>query len=275
MRIATLLRHIIRIVFCAFIALTIRGSLFAQSDVRVQTGEVRVTIAKSFAAESNERPYEIFLIAKRKLLRLEYEGRDSEKKDASVVFGVETGDLKFTDNYRVRVPPGIYRVVIKRFARYRFANFRVYRGETTHLLIEEDDFAWDTICYGDILLLKTIDNIEPRTVQKQRYKSSPFRSVSTERILLKAPFDLVVRYCGKLAKGRKTVYKSAKTNYRGMFVDAEELVIDRRDFLLEATGSEEHPVRIHFGAGKIKEFQRVKIDLRNLKILDCSPRDSE
>ncbi|MBK7704297.1 MAG: hypothetical protein IPJ30_00620 [Acidobacteria bacterium] len=206
--------------------------------------------------------------------RLTYDGRDSEKNEASDMLGYETGDLKFKDRYRIRVSPGIYRIIIKGFENYRFANFRVSDGETTKFQINEDSFAWDTICRGSILILKTIDNLEPRSRQERRYRSRPYRPVSTDRILLEAPFEFVVRHCGKKNKGSRTFYKSAEVNYRNVFIDAEDLVVDRRSFILEAMGSEQIPVKVRFADEEIKEFRRVKIDLRRLTILEDHPLGS-
>ncbi len=254
-------------IVCALVFLACHAVGFAQSADLRNYGEVSLTIKLSAASDLNDGAYEVSVLGSKRRLKVVHERRSIEKiENPDVSNGEDNKNQEIKDLYRLRVSPGIYRIVIKKYEGFRFANFKVVRGETTRIQILEDQFAWDTICYDDLLILKTFDNLEPRNRQENRYRSPPYRRVSADRFLLRSPFEIVARYCRKTSTGTKIHYKSAVVYYQTFVIEAENIAIDKTELVLEAIGSEEYPVKILRGADGPQVFRSVKIDLRSLRM---------
>lgn len=187
----------------------------------------------------------------------------------------ENGNIIYhTDEYKIRLRKGVYRLIIQGVKNYRLANFRVGTGETVNFNIPQDMFAWDEICNGDSRILMMFDSEESYRAQLRKYSRPPYRKIRREVFVLEKPFEMVVRYCGLEKRGTVLRYKDAQVYYKNYYIEAPLLILRKDKMQIEAIAREKsadrdyYPAYIEINGNKTIESGTLIFDLRTGQILN-------
>ena len=251
------------ICICIFLTAVMFCNLEGQVGPKPEDGIVKISVplfAKGFIYKNPEEvdddgAYRLFLMNKRTRLSIPNIGRIGARDETSK----EEYNI---DKYEIRVTPGVYSIGIENLENYKLSNFRVNSGQTTNFVIPEYQFAWDNVCYGNMMILKTVEYRENPLPKEFREKP-----VKVDRITLDPPFFAIVYYCGKKKNGTTVTYSSGKIYYKNHFFRTTSLVIDKAGHKLTAKGDDDLPVDYVIDGGEMRKKKEIIFDLRSNSVI--------
>jgi hypothetical protein len=246
-------------IFLIFVMTFFAGGICcAQISQPSKTGIVKISIVSLpyysvEESDNNTEKYTFFLKGKNSVDKIPYERRIPQKN--------AIGDTTFhIDEYEIHVPPGIYKIVFKNYKNYKLPNFEVNPGSTVHFLIPQYRFAAEENCLNGQrgIPLHGGDDAEEREKRLRHAKR-----LSTEVFVLYRPFEAAVQYCGRERTGNVVHYKSARMYYKNIFIDADDLLLNKDTMIVEAKGSNEFPVEYQINGGEFEKKQELVLKLND------------
>lgn len=176
-------------------------------------------------------------------------------------------EMEYDENigrYEVRVPEGVYEVILKHLngdlTRYRRANLYVHSGRTESLFIEAIE-GEETVCD---------EKLGFAALPSHAFKNN-LPSIHYDSFVVTPPYKMVIKYCRQRVRVGKTYFKYVYMTYKNLSVYAEKAILDRRTFTYRAIKRAKG--KIVTNKGDCIKAGELKINLRSRKQSDFVCRD--